>query len=151
MAKTFSMKWAKYYFNGKYAFLLTLQHPRLRYAREFQFWAQLFKGRSALNPGLNLTSFLFLLFKSIFSDIHRASNHQLVDKKKLNWIYFISFHIWIQPWALNSPALVFTLVGEYYWRLNLSLASTCFSYSLILPKQKFRIRGPGLPYFHLLS
>ena len=36
---------------------------------EFPFsWAQLFEGRLAFNPGLNLTGFLFLLLKNIFSD-----------------------------------------------------------------------------------
>ena len=28
-----SKKWAEYFFHGKCAFVLTLQHPRLRYAR----------------------------------------------------------------------------------------------------------------------
>ena len=35
---------------------------------DLNFRAQLFEGRLALNPGLNLTGFLFLVFKSIFSD-----------------------------------------------------------------------------------
>ena len=44
-------------------------------------WAELFQGRLALNPG-----FFFLCSKAFsgiifFSDIFRASNHQLVDKK----------------------------------------------------------------------
>ena len=48
-----SKKWAEYFFHGKCAFVLTLQHPRLRYAREFHFWSQLFKGRFIItrNPG----------------------------------------------------------------------------------------------------
>ena len=49
-----------------------------------QFWAQLFEGRLALNPGLNLArvsfSFVKAFSRTIFSDIHRTSNHQLVDK-----------------------------------------------------------------------
>ena len=77
-----SKKWAEYFFHGKCAFVLTLQHPRLCYAREFQFSAQLFKGRFiiTLNPGF----FLFFskaFSRTIFSDIHRTSNHQLIDKK----------------------------------------------------------------------
>ena len=49
-------------------------------------WAQLFKGRLALNPGLNLTRVSFFLCSKvfcriIFSVIFRASNHQLVDEK----------------------------------------------------------------------
>ena len=47
-----SKKWAEYFFHGKCAFVLTLQHLRLRYAREFHFWSQLFKGRR--NPGFFL-------------------------------------------------------------------------------------------------
>ena len=53
--------------------------------------AQLFEGRLALNPGLNLTwvlpGFLFLVFlcvafsRIIFSVIFRAFSHHLVDKK----------------------------------------------------------------------
>ena len=50
-------------------------------------WAQLFESRLALNPG-----FFFLGSKAfcrvIFSAIFRASNHQLVDKKKWNWNAF---------------------------------------------------------------
>ena len=45
----------------------------------FVAWAQLFKGRLALNPGLNLT--LVSFSQIIFSVILRASNHQLIDKK----------------------------------------------------------------------
>ena len=49
-------------------------------------WDRLFKGRLALNPGLNLTPVSFFLCSKVFSRIifsviFRASNHQLVDKK----------------------------------------------------------------------
>ena len=52
-----------------------------------ELWAQLFEGRLALNPGFKFNSgFFFLCSKAfsrvIFSAILRASNHQLVDKKK---------------------------------------------------------------------
>ena len=40
--------------------------------------AQLFEGRLAFNPGLNLTRVSFSFFKSIFSDNFLC---QLVDKK----------------------------------------------------------------------
>ena len=48
--------------------------------------AQLFKGRLALNPGLNLTPVSFFLCSKVFSGIifsviFRASNHEPVDKK----------------------------------------------------------------------
>ena len=48
--------------------------------------AQLFEGRLALNPGINLTLVSFSLcskafFWIIFSVIFRASNHQLVDRR----------------------------------------------------------------------
>ena len=50
---------------------------------------QLFEGRLALNPGLNVTRVSFSFSKAfskafsriIFSVIFRASNYQLVDKK----------------------------------------------------------------------
>ena len=51
-----------------------------------EFWARLFEGRLALNPGLKFNPGFFLLCSKafsrvIFSVILRASNHQLVDKK----------------------------------------------------------------------
>ena len=60
--------------------------------------AQLFEDRLALNPGLNLILFLFLLFKSIFSDnfLCYFEEHPSCWQKELNWIYFLSFQIWIQ-------------------------------------------------------
>ena len=50
------------------------------------FRAQLFEGRLALNPGLNLIRvFFFLCSKKfsriIFSVMFKASSHQLVDRK----------------------------------------------------------------------
>ena len=67
---------------------LRIQHPaplqtlELDISQAIHTWAQLFKGRLALNRGLNLTRVLFLFFKSIFFFvILRASHHQLVDKK----------------------------------------------------------------------
>ena len=48
-------------------------------------WAQLFEGRLALNPGLNLTQVSCSLVRKhsriIFSVIFNESNHQLVDRK----------------------------------------------------------------------
>ena len=38
------------------------------YSGYLKFWAQLFEGRLPRNPRLNLTQFLFLVFKRIFSD-----------------------------------------------------------------------------------
>ena len=71
-------------------------------------WAQLFEGRLALNPGLNLTwvslSFVKKHFLRQFSLIF--IEHRIINllTKELNWIYFISFHIWIQilhlPWVI---------------------------------------------------
>ena len=63
---------------------------------KIDFWAQLFEGRLALNPGLNLTrvsiSFVQKHFLGQFSLLFlRASNHQLVNKT-IKLSYFLSFH-----------------------------------------------------------
>ena len=47
-------------FNSTELFKNGLRQPRV--SERFAFRAQLFEGRLALNPGLNLTRFLFLVF-----------------------------------------------------------------------------------------
>ena len=62
-----------FFFVNKYQLKCYQPHlPELclsfRVALKTNTWAQLFEGRLALNPGLNLTLVFFLVFKSIFSD-----------------------------------------------------------------------------------
>ena len=92
-----------------------------RTVRGFYSWAQLFEGRLALNPGLNLTrvSFSFVQkhflgqFSLIFIE-HRIIN-LLTKRIKLNLLYKLSYLNsnfaltlgYLNP-ALNNPALAFT-------------------------------------------
>ena len=79
----------------------------------FQIWAQLFEDRLALNPGhffFGPKAFSRIHFPVIFKSFQSSTCWQ----KELNWIYFLSFHIWMQisryslrylNQALNKPAL----------------------------------------------
>ena len=85
---------------------------------KIDFWAQLFEGRLALNPGLNLTrvsiSFVQKHFLGQFSLLFlRASNHQLVNKNNqtelLSKLPFLNSNFaialgYFNP-ALNNSAL----------------------------------------------
>ena len=58
------------------------------------------------NPGSNFYPGLFLFSSkvfslAIFSFLVRLDNHQIVGKKELNWICFLSFHIWFLHFALT--------------------------------------------------
>ena len=64
-------------------------------------WAQLFEGQLALNLGLNLTGFQKHFCLIIFSVIFRDHQSSTCWQKDLNWIYFLSFHIWIWNFALT--------------------------------------------------
>ena len=59
----------------------------------FSLWAQLFEGRSALNPWVEFNPGFFFLYRKefsriIFSDIFRPSNHQIADKKNKTEMLF---------------------------------------------------------------
>ena len=56
------------------------------------FWAQLFEG------GVALPTFLFPKFHSIFSHnfLYSLLEYSVVRQKELNWIFFLSLHLWIQ-------------------------------------------------------
>ena len=79
-------------------------------------WAQLFEGRLALHPGLNLTQLSFSLLKSIFSDnflcypiinllTERINLNLLFKPSNLNSNFALTLG-YLNP-ALNKTALVF--------------------------------------------
>ena len=107
-----------------------------KYQTELLPRAQLFEGWLSLNPG-----FFFFCSKAfsrtIFSNIHRASNHQLVDKRiKLTLLYKLSYLNsnfaltlgCLNP-ALNNPAQISVVTrhkydvisrGNQWWRGKMS-------------------------------
>ena len=64
----------------------------------------------SINPGLNFNPCPFYFSskafsQTIFSILFRVANRQICWQKELNWICFLSFHIWIQianykPWVI---------------------------------------------------
>ena len=100
-------------------------------------WAQLFEGRLALNPGLNLTqvSFSFVQkhflrqFSLIFIE-HRIIN-LLTKRIKLNLLYKLSYlnsnfalTLGYLNLASNNPAQVYKWVpATYYWGVTLRWTS----------------------------
>ena len=88
----------------------------INYAFFLLSWAQLFEGRLALHPGLNLTQLSFPLLKSIFSDnfLCYPIINLLTERINLNLLFkpsnltsnFALTLGYLNP-ALNKTALVF--------------------------------------------
>ena len=97
-------------FSSRFTLTHTMRAVKIWVKLLLFFRAQLFEGRLVLNPLTWLSFFCSKAFSQIiFSVVCKSIQSLTCWQKELNWIYFLSFQIWIQIFALTlgylNPAL----------------------------------------------